>query len=832
MEKLPHIFLPDQPETRPYTSTASAVIKKTIIFRDRAQHGQYLQGQFKKAWDESQRGQLALVGTRNGVYLEFVSDSDAELVTKSLEDMRSKEIRLLNVRKEKNTSGQLLTLATVYVSNQKRKYFAKKLEEYLSQNTDKGNPKHQDLVASISDIRNALLVDSFWTDTNAPKPGADKKWIEVWLRGDSDEGVNAFDRLLAQLKLEARQGAIKFPERMVKVVFASSADLEKLTQASDLIAEYRLAKTTTAFFMEMDTKEQAGWVDNLLNRIDQPANPVSSVCILDTGVNNGHPLIQPFLSDDDCQSIDPAWGAHDHDRHGTLMAGTALYGDLTPLLESSDSVSVSHILESVKILPHDGENEPDLWGYITAQGVSRAEIQSPKRKRSYCMAVTATDTRDRGRPSSWSAEIDQLAATWDEQRLFIISGGNSLHTLEVKEAAQQYPDIQVTESVHDPAQSWNALTVGAITNLVDIVDSNLASYKPVAEAQTLSPFSTTSSTWEENKWPIKPELVLEGGNLAIDSSGFSTECDDLSILSTTYRPDTQGYFYPFNMTSAATAQLARMAGTIRAAYPDYWEESIRALLVHSAKWPEPLKNQFRADDKKGEYTKTEYKNLLKICGYGVPSLDRALYSARNTLTLIAQAELQPYDKKSGGGMRTRDMHFYALPWPVEVLQALPDDVQVKMKVTLSYFIEPGPGEIGWRDRYRYASHVLRFDINNPGESKEEFIKRINKAAREEDEQLTSSQSASGHWLLGSTARDRGSIHSDTWIGTSAELATSNFISVMPKIGWWRERSHLGCWNRKTRYSLIVSIETENTSVDVYTPVAIKLKLPVPIEIQA
>jgi len=551
------------------------------------------------------------------------------------------------------------------------------------------------------------------------------------------------------------------------------------------------------------------------------------VCILDTGINYGHPLIQPFLSVEDCQSVDPAWGAHDHDRHGTLMAGTALYGDLTPLLEGSDSFSVTHILESVKILPHDGENEPDLWGYITAQGVSRAEIQSPDRKRSYCMAVTATDTRDRGRPSSWSAEIDQLASAWDEQRLFIISGGNSLHTMEVKEAAQKYPDIQLTESVHDPAQSWNALTVGAMTNLVDILDSNLTTYKPVAEAQTLSPFSTTSNTWEENKWPIKPELVLEGGNLAIDNYGFATECDDLSILSTTYRPDTQGYFYPFNMTSAATAQLARMAGAIRAEYPGYWEETIRALLVHSANWPEPLKKQFMTADKK-----SDYKNLLKICGYGVPSLDRALYSARNALTLIAQSELQPFDRheKRASDFRTRDMHFYDLPWPVDVLQSLPDDVQVKMKVTLSYFIEPGPGEIGWKDRYRYASHALRFDINNPGESKEEFIKRTNKAAREKDEQLTSKQSASDHWTLGSQARDRGSIHSDTWIGTSAQLATSNFISVMPKIGWWRERSHLGCWSRKTRYSLIISIETENTDVDVYTPIVTKLQLPISVEI--
>lgn len=826
MEKLPHIVLPDPPESRPYTSTSSPAIPKVIIPRNRALHGKTLQKKLSRAWDDSQGRQLALVGARNGVYLEFLSDPDAELLTKSLEDMRSKEIRLLNVRKEKNSSDQLVTYATVYVSNKKQKHFVKKLEDYINEDTVKGNPKNQDLVTSISDIRSALLVDSFWTDQSAPKPGEEKEWIEIWLRSESDEDVTEFDKLLSQLELESRPGIIKFPERMVKVVLASSGDLENITRASDIVAEYRLAKFSTALFMEMDASEQVEWIENLLDRVEFHQETTSSLCILDTGVNNGHPLIQPFLSDDDCQTVDPTWGAHDHDRHGTLMAGTALFGDLSPLLESGDTVSIRHILESVKILPHDGENEPNLWGYITSQGVSRAEIQAPERKRSYCMAVTATDTRDRGNPSSWSAEIDQLAAKWDEQRLFILSGGNSLHSMNVIEAAKYYPDIQVTESVHDPAQSWNAITVGAITDLVDIVDPNLESYQPVAEARTLSPFSTTSSSWEENKWPIKPELVLEGGNLAKDGSGFATECDDLSVLSTTYQPHSQGYFYPFNMTSAATAQLARMAASIRAEYPSYWEETIRALLVHSADWPEPLKNQFTSSD-----TKSELKKLLSICGYGVPNLDRALYSAKNSLTLISQAEIQPFDKKPKGGMRTKDMHFYDLPWPTEVLQELPDDVRVKMKVTLSYFIEPGPGEIGWKDRYRYASHALRFDINNPGESKEEFIKRINKAAREEDEQITSTQSASGYWMLGSNARDRGSIHSDTWLGTSADLASSNYISIMPKIGWWRERTHLGCWDRTTRYSLIVSIETENTEVDVYTPIITMLKLPVPIEIQ-
>ena len=211
-----------------------------------------------------------------------------------------------------------------------------------------------------------------------------------------------------------------------------------------------------------------------------------------------------------------------------------------------------------------------------------------------------------------------------------------------------------------------------------------------------------------------------------------------------------------------------------------------------------------------------------MVGYGVPNLEKARYSANNILNLIAQAEIQPFDKHpSQSRYISNEMHFYELPWPVEVLQDLPLEARVKMKVTLSYFIEPGPGEIGWKDRYRYASHGLRFEVNAPDESKDEFVKRINKAAREENEQLDNS-STSGFWLLGKQARDRGSIHSDTWQGTAAELAASNQIAVMPTIGWWKERHHLGRWNSKTRYALIISIETDDSEVDIYTPVAVEV----------
>src|SRR5690606_17132249 len=118
-------------------------------------------------------------------------------------------------------------------------------------------------------------------------------------------------------------------------------------------------------------------------------------------------------------------------------------------------------------LPPVGQNDQKLWGYITSQAVSRAEINAPDRQRILCCSVTADDTRDRGRPTSWSGQLDKLASGTDDgvRRLFILAAGNT-----DPEDALPYPENQVENSIHDPGQAWNALTVGAYTQLDRIED--------------------------------------------------------------------------------------------------------------------------------------------------------------------------------------------------------------------------------------------------------------------------------------------------------------------------------------------------------------------------
>ena len=82
--------------------------------------------------------------------------------------------------------------------------------------------------------------------------------------------------------------------------------------------------------------------------------------------------------------------------------------------------------------------------------------------------------------------------------------------------------------------------------------------------------------------------------------------------------------------------------------------------------------------------------------------------------------------------------------------------------------------------------------------------------------------------LEKNSRDPGSIHSDIWEGTAADIATCNLIGVYPVIGWWRERGWLGRWDRKARYSLIVSLQTPDEKINIRTPVTIQLGIPVEV----
>ena len=822
--KFRHIFLQNSEFITRYVPRKRRMGKPSFRSRNRRSHSAQLRSRLDEIWvqteDDSKQRQAIGLSVRTGTYLEFESADGFDLTINSLEN-RTQGIRLANVRQPKKSDGSKgKTFATVYVPSGKENYFLKKIEDFADKDTSKGNPRNNRLITNIEDIRLAV-IDSFWQDDPALKPNTNSKWCEVWLRHSDDRDVlQLFGEVAERLGIAVQQDVLEFPERYVLLALVDIAQLGELVAACDDIAEFRHANQTVRFFLELENQDKTEWVTELSGRVSSEDSPIVAVTILDSGVNNGHLLLRPILADVDRQAVKHEWGTTDHNGHGTNMAGIAAFGDLQQALMGTEAIHIPHCLESVKILPPQGNNDPSLYGAITIQAVSLAEIQAPERTHILCMAVTAPEYYGRGRPSSWSAAIDQLTSGYDNDMryLFIVAAGNVSDPNEWK----NYPNSNLLTPVHDPAQAWNAVAVGAFTSKAYITAPALRGYFPTAQKDSLSPFSSTSLIWDTQKWAVKPDIVMEGGNTATSPNGsFVADCDDLSLLTTGHQPN-QRQLDLFNMTSAATAKAGWLAAQIQAAYPIAWPETVRGLMVHSAEWTEAMKKEFLSNG-----NKTDYAKLLRICGYGVPSLDRAINCYRNSLTLIAECSFQPFEKKPNGGIRMKEMHFHELPWPKDILLSL-GETSVTLRATLSYFIEPSPGEVGWQDRYRYPSHTLRFDINGPSETREEFRARLNTDAREDGQEYPS-KGDSG-WQIGVTGRHKGSLHSDRWVGTAADLATRNQIGVYPVGGWWKERYWLGRSERLARYSLIVSISTPIESVDIYTPIATIINTPVTVEI--
>lgn len=777
--------------------------------RNRITHSNRLMSKFEALWTDQIDDDRSAVSlqSRDGIYVEFRNLPGYDLKVESLESRRD-GIKLLNIR-EKKIDGSTERIATVFIPRAKRNIFLDKLKKYMTEETKKGKPKNASLIDGIEDINQAIL-ESFWAESERVWiPGDEPKWCEIWLSSDSDDVYKDFISIIEnKIKIEIKENSIKFPERRVVLVNATRENLQQIINSCSYIAEMRRASEAIVFFVDIENSDQVDWSRDLLDRLIVQDDTKVYVSLLDGGVNNGHILLNPVINDEDCKTYNPAWSVADLNGHGTNMSGVIAYGDLKEALLGKDSITIQHKIESLKILPDRGENPPDLYGDIVQRIVSDAIIDNPDRDRILCMAVTAPNyqTGD-GRPSSWSAAIDELTSGYIDEiyKLFLVSAGNNHITHK-----DQYPESNYTSVVENPGQSWNALTVGAYTD--KFVPSS--KYTPLAPKGGLSPYSTTSYVWDKNKWPIKPEIVLEGGNMVIDTYGVWSDTDH-SILTTSHKIQAE-QFSTIHATSAATASAARMAAQIQAQYPNAWPETIRGLIVHSAEWTQTLKDQFLLGT-----DKRHYHDLARICGYGVPSLERALWCLNNSVTMVVQAKLTPFKKSSSGSISLNEMHLHELPFPREVLLEL-GELDVKLKITLSYFIEPSPGEVGWKSRYSYASHALRFDMNGTA-TKEQFIKRINQAARDEDDGVIS-QSNNIDWTLGPNARNKGSIHSDTWETTASELATSNIVGIYPISGWWAKRPWLNRWNKDVRYSLIISISTPATDIDLYTPIELATKI--------
>ena len=524
-----------------------------------------------------------------------------------------------------------------------------------------------------------------------------------------------------------------------------------------------------------------------------PAEDAPRVCVLNSGVRRAHPLIAPFIEANRCLTVNPAWNANDHHGHGKGMAGVALYESLAPLLASTDSVILTHRLEAVTVLPPavPGVAQP-LPGTSVRDAVRMME-RTARAKRVYSLSMSAPRERSDGRPPSLSTTIDQLAfGRPEKQRLFFVPAGN------IDEQPYQIDNhivLNDASPMRPPAQALNAITVGACTHFVEEEPA-----EHVATEGDLCPTSRTGIAWQRPTLCNKPDIVMEGGNRVADVDGIGTlNAPHLSII-TTARDFAAHRFSVTGETSAATAAASGLACAIMAAYPDATPQTVRALMVHAARWTPAMLGRIPARPSRGDYGL-----LLQRFGFGKPERKRALASLDNAMTMIIQDELQIYRLGANNNVVLGEMNWHELPWPQDVLAQLGAD-EVRLRVTLSYFVEPNPSRSTRQQANRYASAKLRFVLKGIDDNQGEAIARVNRLARG-DEYETDQLDEYDRFEVGPANARRGSLHHDVWRGPASDLLHKNGVGVLPVKGWWGGRKRGDRWIRKMPYSLVVSIET-------------------------
>lgn len=252
--------------------------------------------------------------------------------------------------------------------------------------------------------------------------------------------------------------------------------------------------------------------------------------------------------------------------------------------------------------------------------------------------------------SDYAYALDVLSYELDI--LIVISVGNigeqRLNELinDEPHASHEYPrifyslddrsDIHSCEStnISEPSESMNNLSVGALAwNLEDGQTSDITPAKEFPAYYTRkfhydyeqqvngSDFMRS----QRNKHLNKPDLVFEGGDLMNYNSG-------MEILRSPIEPNGDRYFSRSAGTSLATPLVTSHLATIMRHYPTLRMQTIKALIINSAKSPcgeDPV--MFRGFP----------MNLLrKLMGFGRPQPHKLISTDDNSATFVIEREIR------------------------------------------------------------------------------------------------------------------------------------------------------------------------------------------------
>ncbi len=382
-----------------------------------------------------------------------------------------------------------------------------------------------------------------------------------------------------------------------------------------------------------------------LPEIEEAPDAATGVLILDSGVTANHPMLAPAMGDaqvfpDELGARDglgPADGDQRLHGHGTAVAGFAVWGRPHEVA-ASGAKQADVALFSARVLDEHAEYDPDLLAEHQLDAAITYFLDSYPQCR--VINLSLGDARlvypPGGRQTRLAARIDEIAYQLQARNvLFVVCTGNYTHEPEDHaDHVDGYPKYLLDRdaALIEPATAALAVTVGGLSD-----GGHPARFPEAAGRRAVAGTSGHPSPFTRTGFGVgqmlKPEFVEFAGDYVYDPS-LPVKLDGsdpgvgLPSTNRNFGPPDGRLLRAVIGTSFAAPAVANIAARLFNRYPDATPNLIRALLADSAQLPSD-----RPAPVDGRHHEEQ---VLRLFGYGQPSLERAAASDSNDVLIIAE----------------------------------------------------------------------------------------------------------------------------------------------------------------------------------------------------
>jgi len=696
---------------------------------------------------------------------------------------------------------------------------AERLRRILSEYLFELLPKLKDDQLYVVDVSIAC-TDSQQIPT-PPKRGkrdTDMSWEEKQLKWNESRSnvVEAWDDLKMERENELRDFIRHYSGKILKIEDSIVDSLVVLPDSFTVRLQINgagLRDFVLNFYpifevIEPENMEQSPHTPSELGeearpKILPPSENAPAVCVIDSGIQEGHYLLEPAIdtqthrcfiphkkSDDVKDEVSPSG-------HGTRVAGAILYRDNIP---ASGKIELPFWIQNARVLDEDNGMPHTMLPPLVIWEVVRHFHWGAKQTRIFNQSINTRFPCRTHHMSAWGAAIDYLCHKHDI--LFIQSVGNIPATQQppsigIKEHladGRDYPDYlsEDISRVANPGQSLQALTVGSVAyRAFNGTEWNSIAQTPGAP----SAFSRSGfGIWNT----VKPDVVEFGGDY-LRTHGNSPDISTNPIGEACYPPLVRSSYHSVGLattrdevgTSFAAPKVAHIAAWLQQILPNEPCLLYRALIVQSARWPEWAMS----------LSANEQVDVLRRIGYGIPDVERATTNTDHRTTFITSGLTK---------IKTGEGHVYQVSIPAS-MRRQSDEYDILVEVTLSYSAEPRRTR---RLAKRYLSNWVSWTSSKYGEDVDAFLDR----ALKEQENPVGDKGTPFQWMfhenqkwggVKGVKRNPGTVQKDWAIIKPHQLPEKFCIAVIGHKGWSHDP------DTTANYTLAVSFEILGKEIPIY-----------------